>query len=308
MDASYPGGPGGPLHLDGRGRDLVTTHDAHSVAGEASVEVDIRFDGGPRVASIRTQPDVELNALVGRVASSGFRAAIDSDTPALPGRLVYQLLDEIPAATLVAGYSVMHAVHRGDLERSDTDRRRPPGPMLQFPDLCAGFQTGGVIMRDMERLGTVPQVTGPAAPDIEDVTDPWSWHRSDPLPPNGMRRRRRIDVIATGDGMVAIDAFFRDRHMDPDGRETILHEYTVDATVDPREDRIIECRATPQVLPWRECPQAAASASRLTGVPFSGLRHQVRAQFVGPTTCTHLNDTLRALEDTPHLITLLPRS
>jgi len=242
------------------------------------------------------------------MASSGFRAAINADTSAVPGWLVYQLLDEIPAATLVGGYATMHAVRRGDLERTDMQRRRPPGPMLQVADLCAGWQTGGVIMTELNSVGEVPHVTGPVAPDINDPTDPWAWHDADPLPPNGLRRRRRIDLIAIEDGTVEIDALFRDSHMDPDGRETVLHEYTVQARVDPSRDRILECRATPQVLPWLECPQAAASASRLAGTPFSGLRHHVRAEFVGPTTCTHLNDTLRALEDSPHLMTLLPRS
>jgi hypothetical protein len=36
------------------------------------------------------------------------------------------------------------------------------------------------------------------------------------------------------------------------------------------------------------------------------LRPQVRAELVGPTTCTHLNDTLRGIEDVPALAALLP--
>jgi hypothetical protein len=37
----------------------------------------------------------------------------------------------------------------------------------------------------------------------------------------------------------------------------------------------------------------------------AGLRKRVREQLVGPSTCTHLNDTLRALEDVPELAALL---
>ncbi|AXI76179.1 DUF2889 domain-containing protein [Peterkaempfera bronchialis] len=33
----------------------------------------------------------------------------------------------------------------------------------------------------------------------------------------------------------------------------------------------------------------------------TGLRAEVRAHFTGTSTCTHLNDTPRALEDVPHL-------
>jgi len=113
-----------------------------------------------------------------------------------------------------------------------------------------------------------------------------------------------MDVTSTRSG-VEIEAFFRDSHMTPDGVETVLHEYTVRATADAALRRVVDCSATPRVLPWRECPQAAASAERLAGVLFDGLRQHVRSQLVGATTCTHLNDCLRGLEDVPHLLRLL---
>ena len=88
------------------------------------------------------------------------------------------------------------------------------------------------------------------------------------------------------DGLIAVDAFFRDSHMRPDGMETVIHEYTVAATVDPEHMNVVECQATPRVLPWRECPQAADSAGRLVGMSVIGLRRQVREELVGSTTCT----------------------
>jgi hypothetical protein len=307
MDACYPEGPGGRLVLKGRGRDLITdSNGAPSVAAAVTVQVGVEFRQGPTVMSIATTPHLDVQVLVGRLASSGFRAAIDADTPAVPGTLTYLLLDEVPATTLVGGYSIMRAVRRGDLTLPDAGRRRPPGPPLQFPDLCAGWQTGGVIMTNIETQGAVPHVTGPKAPAIEDPTDPWSWHDSPPLAADTMRRRRRIDVTTTQAGTIDIDAFYRDSHMTPDGYETVIHEYTVNAAVNPTDNRIISCGSVPRVLPWIECPQAAGTAGRLAGTTLAGLRHHVRAELVGPATCTHLNDTLRALEDTPHLVALLP--
>ena len=55
------------------------------------------------------------------------------------------------------------------------------------------------------------------------------------------------------------------------------------------------------MLPWVECPQALGSASRLVGATVDELRAVVRADFVGTSTCTHLNDTLRGLADLPAL-------
>jgi hypothetical protein len=55
------------------------------------------------------------------------------------------------------------------------------------------------------------------------------------------------------------------------------------------------------VLPYPECPEAAASARRVVGMTTTGLRARTRAEFVGASTCTHLNDVLRALEDVEFL-------
>jgi len=61
-------------------------------------------------------------------------------------------------------------------------------------------------------------------------------------------------------------------------------------------------------VPWPECPAAVASAARLAGAPAEGLRGWVRDMFVGTTTCTHLNDTLRSLEDVAYLAGLVSGS
>jgi hypothetical protein len=40
-------------------------------------------------------------------------------------------------------------------------------------------------------------------------------------------------------------------------------------------------------------------------MPAAGLRRRVREEFLGIGTCTHLNDTLRALADVGPLIAVL---
>ena len=83
-----------------------------------------------------------------------------------------------------------------------------------------------------------------------------------------------------------------------------MHEYTVSGTVDLRAGRIGSVSAQAKVLPWVECPGALASAQRIVGMELSALRTRVRKEFVGRSTCTHLNDSLRSLAD----ITALQRS
>jgi hypothetical protein len=172
--------------------------------------------------------------------------------------------------------------------------------------MCAGFQVGGTIATDLAR-GRTAVVTGPDATPIVDPADPDGWHQlAAGLPAEAMRRWRRHDLWEDDDGTLRVETFFRDSHMAPDGVETIIHEYTVEASIDPEAMRVIDCEATTRVLPFVECPQAAASASRRAGMPGLGLRPRVRAELTGPSTCTHLNDTLREIEDVVTLAQLLP--
>jgi hypothetical protein len=104
---------------------------------------------------------------------------------------------------------------------------------------------------------------------------------------------------------VQVECFFRDSVADIDGVETVVHEYTVRGTVDPATSRFLSCDADAGPLPYPECPSAVNSAHRLEGLTVRELRRTVRSDFVGPSTCTHLNDTLRSMADIPGLIQLL---
>lgn len=98
---------------------------------------------------------------------------------------------------------------------------------------------------------------------------------------------------------------FRDSYVRTDSTETIIHEYTLDASVDPGTGIILSSKAVPRVLPWQECPGAVASATRITGMRLDELGFRVRQELSGTSTCTHLNDLLRSVADAAALIPLL---
>ncbi|WP_045877901.1 DUF2889 domain-containing protein [Pseudofrankia sp. DC12] len=294
----------GPVTLDARGRDLRAGPDGSvSVLAAQRVIVELGFPGRT-IARIEAEPaEPRLDALLGVQAASGFRQRV---VDALPGdgdshSVRFQLLDDLPTALLVSGY----ALQRLAPAPFATGRKRA-GLALQYPDLCAGWITGGTIVRGLEETGRVPRPVGPAVGPIEGA-DPDGWHEAAPLPEHGMRRRRRLDVWREpGEPEIRVECFFRDSHMDEGGIETALHEYTVHATVDPDTTTFTSCVADFGALPWQECPMALASAGRLVGLRPDGLRRHVRDTFTGISTCTHLNDTLRSMEDVGALIDWLP--
>jgi hypothetical protein len=284
-----------PVYLSGRARDLRTGSDGTTTeVGRARLEATIEMI--PRVVQhLEVEPTVANTHLVGAPAMSGFRAAVDKAAPDLRLRrdLRYTLLDDVPVATLISGHALSASGVLGVVTKSG---------YLPIADQCAGFVTGGLLMSSFE-AGDPAVVTGPPAPVLEDPADPLAWHAIAPLPVHGMRRRRRLDVQQGSDSSeVLISAMFRDSYVRSDGIETIIHEYTLEASVDPDTGVILSSEAVPRVLPWQECPGAVASATRITGMRLDELHFRIRQELAGTSTCTHLNDLLRSIADTAALI------
>lgn len=311
VDTARPDGFRGDLLITGRGRDLRTTSDARSVVIN-QVDLSLRVDSSNRqVLSIASSPALAgLNRLLGCPVGPGFRSRINEACPGEreAGTLLHWLLDDLPGAALVSGYSAQRA------GVFDQPRRRQEGSVGSTPgmarmmesqdDLCAGWAHEGTLMATVRSTGKIPVSTGPPAPSLERQDDPLAWHAMPPLPPHAMRRRRRLDVVGPGGAGEAhrFDTHFRDSHMDQEGVEWVVHEYSATGAFDTVGGRVLDIQAEAHVLPWMECPGAVASAERLCGMSIGELRTRVRREFTGTSTCTHLNDTLRSLGDLEVLV------
>ena len=270
------------LRLVGHARDAR----GDDVVADAGLEAEVGSDW--RVVALRTDPpglEAALAPLHGIPIRSGFRANAVAALPDERDTPLGQLLDDLPVAALIAGYATMREVNRSDIEF------HAHGVADQMRDLCSGWRDGGGLLSSVEDGGGVPLQPMVPAPDLRHPDDPGGWHDLPPLPPLAMRRVRRIDVDADGH----VDAMFRDTYGEPDGTETVLHEYGVVAAVDLDTMEIREIAATPHVLPWEECPAAAGNVADLTHVPTPDLRAEVPARLTGIRSCTHLNDLLRSL-------------
>jgi hypothetical protein len=277
-------GKTGESFVDLRARDAGTERVFDEVAVRAHLtdRVIDEIDGG-------------LEKLVGSRVGPGFRSTVGRLVPDEVERfsLLHLLLDDWVGAALVSGYAVQHAAINLGIEQ-----KLGPGVADNMAGVCAGFAADASLVPYAKRNGTIPSVHGPIAPSLGS-----EMHTVEPLRPHGMRRLRRLDLGADD----AFSAHFRDSHVDGDGVETIVHEYTVEGTLDPVRRTITSVDATVHVLPWQECPNAIASAARVAGMSLSDMRARIRTEFVGTSTCTHLNDTLRELADLDALLDLRAR-
>lgn len=292
------GGPGESQRIVGSGRDLLTRPDGSTqVLDLATLDLDVAPDG--TVGAVATAPEVPaLAGLVGGAVRKGLRPRVDQLVPDLrdAATVLHQLLDDLPMAALISSYGST---------REAPDFKLPAEAADRLTDLCAGWAAGGTMLVTLGRSGIFPIPVGPDAPVLERADDPLSWQELPEMAPRSVRRRRRLDV-ALVDGVLEVDAHFRDSHLGLDGPEDVLHEYALAATVDPADLTVLSSVATARVLPWPECPGSLASAGRAVGLRVADLRATVTTDFTGTTTCTHLNDTLRSLAGLVSLAPALP--
>jgi Protein of unknown function (DUF2889) len=282
--------------VDLRARDVMA-RDPETV--DVLGEVRVRAHLADRVVDdIASEPhDGRLAQLLGSRVGPGFRSTVGKLLPeeAQRASLLHLLLDDWVGASLVSGYAVQHSAINLGIEQ-----KLAPGVADNMAGICAGFASDASLVPYAKRNNIIPSVHGPIAPPLGDV----GTHSVEPLRAHGMRRFRRLDLLPVDVGSADFDAHFRDTHVDGDGVETIVHEYTVAGSVDTSTRTISSVAANVQVLPWQECPGAIGSAARVRGMRLAELRGRIRIEFVGTSTCTHLNDMLRAIGDLDALLDL----
>jgi hypothetical protein len=285
---THPDGPSGG-DVDLRARDVVV--DASGALNVAD-DVVVRAHLTERTIDEIDGDDERLDRLKGSRVGPGFRLVVGTVLGREVERstLLALLLDDWAGASLVSGYSTQHAAIT-----FGTEQKLPDGVADRMAGICAGFALDASLVGYAREHDVIPCVHGPLAPTLIDDAD--AMHTVEPLRAHGMRRMRRLDLNPRDDTSVAFDAHFRDSHVDEAGVETIVHEYSVVGQVDVATRVLAGVTATVRVLPWQECPGAIGSAGRVNGMVVGELRNRIRTEFVGESTCTHLNDTLRALGD-----------
>jgi len=291
IDVTFPNGHVGDVVADVRGRDLRTDGTGTAlIIDELVVRIDI--DAATRTISavaVERGPGTLVD-LDGIGTRAGFARHLAELFPGDGARrtLCYSALEDLSGALLVSGYAHLHAGLIAGREMAELAANMQA-------DICAGWAADGPVISTMRAHGYNPVPIGPAVLSAG-PSDAIGWHEMPPLAPPTVRRRRRIDVFAGGvDRRQRAEEHFRDSYAGGDG-ETVMHEYVVDAVVDAHS-RVVSLQIDPRVLPWSECPSAAASAQNIVGTEISDLPARVRSELTGVSTCTHLNSTLCTLAD-----------
>ena len=204
-----------------------------------------------------TPRDGRLARLLGSRVGPGFRSSVGKLLPGEAQRAsrLNLLLDDWVGAALVSGYSVQHAAIILGIEE-----KLPAGTADRMAGICAGFAPEASLIGYARRNDTIPSVHGPVAPPLDGLhpVDAAACARYAPVP-----AARPASVAAEADS-ANFYAHFRDSHLDGEGVETIVHEYTVAGSVDTSTRTITSVTADVRVLPWQECPGAIGSAERIT--------------------------------------------
>jgi hypothetical protein len=295
LDFTWPDGLTGDSVLDARARDLHTGADGTTtVLAEAAL--DLVADQGRIIRRITPTPDLPgLDSLVGESAMPGFRRRLGAAvTPAqVGGSALFQLLDDVPGATLVSGaaWQPWYDLDEYRQIKADVTNR-------VMTNICAGYQEGSSAL---QMDGTLRWTTvRPPAVDIDAVDDLLAWHQHPDPAGVTMRRARRIDVWVSGSS-ISVEAFFQDSSTLPGGGRQAIHEYTLTAEADLDSGNLRWAAPVARVLPYPECPLAVPNVAALAGLPLASLRATVLERLRGPLGCTHLNDMLRALAGVPEL-------
>ncbi|MCW2525618.1 MAG: hypothetical protein JWM76_478 [Pseudonocardiales bacterium] len=288
-------GEGWTASIIGLARDTVLS-DSPTIVAEVGIKIEVSEDGLIATLAAGSLQSV-FEPLIGTQSGSGFRRRLGqlaNDTPEL--KLAHRLLDDLPILIRVASQAKI--VDHPALARPTFQMN------LAGADQCEGWRSDGTMLRGIEEAGGILQMA--LSEPVDDSAGAWQESELSELPPlpaQATRRRRRVHIVPVGDGLdVQVD--FRDSYADPDGLERGLHGYAVSIGIDA-QGLVQEADADGVVLPWPECWRVTGSAKRLLGLSLPQVEQAAKTELVGHGTCTHLNDTLRALVDVSDLAGLI---
>jgi hypothetical protein len=290
--------------MTGQARDLLTPF-AGTAAELANGSFRILASPRREILEIAAQPHHPgTQALVGVRGGAASRDHLSNLVGSLEGGPLFQLLDDFAGASLVAAWAWSRWEPDWAARVRDEQNLKRAGKGGAMENICTGFASGSSSLNDDGSPNVIIQRSTAVGP-LQHPDDPIGWHPLSDHDGPQHRRARRIDLWREA-GVIMVDAGFQDSSTTPDGGRAAVHEYQVYAEIEEPTGKLVSLQVIPHLLPYRECPGAAAKVARLVGQDVRQFRDTVPKLLHSTLGCTHLNDVMRAFADIPRLAERLP--
>jgi hypothetical protein len=289
----------------GHARDVRTGADGGAPTVLAEDHCRILASPMREILEISTLPDRPATQKLVGVRAGGQSRIMLADVMAdekAAGTPLYLLLDDFAGASLVAGWIWSQwSKDWGErmLSAGGADRA---AHIARMTNVCTGFAAGSSALRN-DGVGTQQQSSTEVV-SLRNPDDPEGWHVLFDHPKVSMRRARWIDVWRDGN-VIRAEVGFQDSGLNPKGGRTAVHEYLVSANISADDLVLRDLWVHPRILPFPECPGAAAKAQLMVGQRLPDFRSAVLDTLPGTMGCTHLNDVLRSMAEIPQLVAQL---
>lgn len=308
QQSHYPQGLKTKFEMLCRSRDLFTGASGPEtrVAGEDWITAQMRIDTVAEHIEASRRQD-ELSSMSGLRVGGPLRTAVAERMPEeiTGGTRLFRMIDDMAGGAFLSG-AAWQTWLAGGMDAFAKAIEMPSVMDYTMEGMCISYVAGSPALlpdgRQNDRIAH--RSIGLLAVDPE--FDPVAWNdvRHFDNQPN-QARLRYMDVWREGGKIHAMFGFQDSAAFPGTDLRRLFHEYRGVAVIDPDSFVLEHVEMEFGSLPYPTCPAAAVTPQKLVGRSLREFRTTVIEVLKGTAGCTHLNDSLRTLQDVPALVSTL---
>ncbi len=310
QQSHFPDGLAGQYEMNCRARDLFTgaSPEQGRAIGEDWLVARMRMDTvAESIAASRR--DDELARLGGLRVGGPLRKAVAETMPEeIAGSTrLFRMIDDMAGGAFLS-CAAWQTWLEGGMNAFSQAIGGPSVMDFQMEGMCISYSPGSPALLPDGRQNEDFAYRSIGRIAVDRDGDPRDWHelRWFEDQPN-QSRLRTMDVWREG-GKVHVLFGFQDSSAFPGtDLRRLFHEYRGLAVVDPEGFVLEQVEMEFGSLPYTTCHAAALTPEHLVGRSLADFRTTVIDVLKGTRGCTHLNDSLRTLQDVPELVRSLDR-
>lgn len=311
QQSHYPQGLSQSYEMICRARDLFTgsTGDDARILGEDWITAQMGMDTAARAFDSNRRND-ELGALTGLRVGGPFRKAVIETMPEErdEGTRLFRMIDDMAGGAFLSG-AAWQTWLEGGMDAFATAINLPSVMEYTMEGMCISYRPGSPALlpdgrqNDKFAYRSIGRIA--ISPPGDPTGDPLGWHAVRPFDTPNQARLRYMDVWRDGGKVHAMFGFQDSAAFPHTDLRRLFHEYRGLAVIDPVDFVLESVEMEFGSLPYTTCHAAAETPDQLVGRSLRTFRTTVIDVLKGTAGCTHLNDSLRTLQDVPALVAQL---